>query len=371
MIGALLFIGTLQNLRAVNPGFQANGMTLYRPLLRTQGYSPEGGLLLFQEVLARLASTPGITTAGIAHGVPLAGGAISSRVFLPGQDPETGVRVQYSEVSSGYFDAVGTPLIAGRIFTTDETLRGGLEESVIISESLARRLYGSVLAVGKSLMFPSRSEPVRLQIIGVARDVNWDDLAETPPFIVYRPMTRFNPTNIHFVVRSPEEPVAIVSKVRKLIREIDPSLSVEPMTMNQVLSIRMAQQRAFAWVLGLLATMGFMLAFLGIHGLVFQWVTERTPEFGIRIAVGAGRQQIIRLVLRSTLIVVAVGLPLGVALAAVLARVLQNRLFGVSAGEPVAYISAIAALLLIVLGASIIPALSAARSNPADVLRAE
>jgi ABC-type antimicrobial peptide transport system permease subunit len=141
--------------------------------------------------------------------------------------------------------------------------------------------------------------------------------------------------------------------------------------MDDVVSLNLGQQRVFAWVLGLLAAIGFALAAIGIHGLVSQSVVERTREFGIRLAVGAAPREIVRLVLRAALFVVAAGVPLGAALAVMLAYALRNRLFGVTPLDPSAYLAATGALMLVVLAASLPPAFVASRANPADVLRAE
>jgi putative ABC transport system permease protein len=220
----------------------------------------------------------------------------------------------------------------------------------------------------------TRAEPEHVvRVIGVAEDVRWESLAATPPPVVYRPM-RFGSTisrtnNNRLLVRSLNPPKDVVASVREMIRRIDPALLIEPFLMEDVVSLSLVQQRTFAWVLGILAILGFLLAAIGIQGLIAQAVVERNREFGIRLAVGAERRQIIQLVLRSALVLIAVGTPLGIALAAVLARVLESRLFGVSPGDPRIYAAAIAALLAVVVGASLAPAIAASRANPADVLR--
>jgi ABC-type antimicrobial peptide transport system permease subunit len=210
-----------------------------------------------------------------------------------------------------------------------------------------------------------------VRIVGVAEDVRWDDLIEAPPFMIYRPIRKTSVLNSTLLVRSADRPDQVISRVHDEVKSLDPALPLVARTMDEVMSLKLGQQRTFAWVLGLLAAIGFALAAIGIHGLVSQSVVERTREFGIRLAVGAGPRQIVRLVLRSAFFIVAVGAPLGCALAVMLAIALRNRLFGITPLNPSVYIAAIGALVLVVLAASLWPAYSASRAHPADVLRAE
>jgi ABC-type antimicrobial peptide transport system permease subunit len=141
--------------------------------------------------------------------------------------------------------------------------------------------------------------------------------------------------------------------------------------MDEVATFRLGQERLFAWVLSVLAGLGFLLAVVGIHGLVSQTVVERTREFGVRLAIGASRGQIVRLVFRSALLVVLIGAPVGLVVAYFASRVVESRLYGVTPADPAVYATATCALLVVVFLASLIPARTASRANPVDVLRAE
>jgi putative ABC transport system permease protein len=301
------------------------------------------------------------------------GGEIGmGRNFNPLGDNEEH-RYAFSQVSSRYFDALGIALIAGQGISAEETFRPGPETGVVISESLARHLYGTTFAVGRLLTIPPMmGEPQHeVRIVGIAEDVRWDDLIEAPPFMIYRPIREASILNSTLLVRSPDPPDQVITRVQSEAKSLDPALPVMARTMENMVSLKLGQQRTFAWVLGLLAAIGFALAAIGIHGLVSQSVVERTREFGIRLAVGAGPREIVRLVLRSGLFIVAVGAPLGCALAVMLAFVLRNRLFGVTPLDPGTYVAAIGALVFVVLTASLWPAYSASRASPSDVLRAE
>jgi putative ABC transport system permease protein len=373
LVGAVLFIGTLRNLRALDLGFDPKGMTAYALSFRTQGYTPERIALLYSELLEKLSAMPGITAAAVAYGSPMFGGEIGmGRNFNPLGDREEH-RYAYSQVSPGYFDALGITMITGQGFSAEEPFRPGPETGVVISESLARHLYGTTAAVGHLLEIPKTpSEPQHdVRIVGVAEDVRWDDLAETPPFMIYRPIRAASVLNSRLLVRSTDRTEHVISGVRDAVKSLDSALPMQWQIMEEVVSLKLGQQRTFAWVLGLLAAIGFALAAIGIHGLVSQSVVERNREFGIRLAVGAGPREIVGLVLRSALCIVVVGAPLGCALALMLALGLRNRLFGVTPLDFSAYVAAIGALVLVVLAATLWPAYSASRANPSEVLRAE
>jgi putative ABC transport system permease protein len=294
------------------------------------------------------------------------------RGFNPLGDSEPH-RYESSEVSTGYFDALGVSLIAGKGIAAEETFRPGPETGVVISESLARHLYGKTAAVGRILTIPKMlGEPQHeVRIAGVAEDVRWHDLAGASPFMIYRPIRRASALNSTVLVRSADRTDRVISRVRDAVKSLDPSLPVHAQGMDDVVSRELGEQRTLAWVLGLLAAMGFALAAIGIYGLVSQSTVERTREFGIRLAVGADPRDIVRLVLRSALFIVAVGVPLGCALAVTLALALRSRLFGITPLDPVAYVASIGALVVVVLAAGLWPAYTASRGNPADVLRAE
>jgi predicted permease len=373
MVGALLFVGTLRNLQAMDPGFNSRGVISYQLAFRTQGYSPERSRVFYRDLLPRLAKLPAVTAAAVSDGGPMLGGGVGWRVFVPGDASNEAHPVTTQEVTTDYFKALGISIVVGRVFDAEEVLRGSRETSVVISESLARRLFGGVPAVGRRLTVPKVVDQpsYEVQVVGVAEDVRFDNLTSPPPGIVYRPMSGSFGTYDSFLVRSTSLADRVIPLVREQVRALDPELPIQAVVMDEVVSLRLGQQRIFAWVLGILATIGFLLAAIGIHGLISQAVVERTREFGIRLAVGASRKQIVQLVLRSAFVVVAIGAPLGIALAAALARIVRSRLFGISAGDPIVYTVAIAALLAVVVGASFTPAWIASRSNPTDILRAE
>jgi predicted permease len=373
LIGALLFVSSLRNLRAVDAGFDPAGVTTYRFGTRLQGYDETRLRAFYRDLTARLDQVPQIEAVAVADGTPMLFGGITWPVEMPGQGRESRFPVQAQYVTPEYFHALGIQLRAGRTFTDDEVFRAD-ETAVVASESLVRRLFGSPDVVGRALTFSATySDPARdVRIVGVAEDVRLNDLAARPPEIVYRPMLEAHGTNDVLIVRSSSRTADAIAAVRAATASLDPAL---PVTMaeelNAAVSARLAEERLAAWVLGALAVLGFALAAIGIHGLVSQGVVERMREFGIRLSIGATRGQIVRLVLRSAVRLAAIGVPLGLLAAAASSRLVGSRLFGVEPLDAGLYATAVLALLIVVLLAGLAPALRASRANPVDVLRAE
>jgi predicted lysophospholipase L1 biosynthesis ABC-type transport system permease subunit len=209
-------------------------------------------------------------------------------------------------------------------------------------------------------------------VIGVAKDVLFGGLTDPSHDVVYRPLKAMSGLNLILLVRSSGRTADIPARVRRAAAAIDPALPItRQFTMNEVINEQIGPQWIFAWTSGMLAVLGFILAAVGIYGLMAQAAAERTREFGIRVALGAEQRAIRWLVLKSALIIVTIGAPLGVALAAIASRLVTNQLFGVTAADPAVYALAAVALGAIAIGSGAVPAWMASRANPADVMRVE
>ena len=284
-----------------------------------------------------------------------------------------GLRVLTNDVTADYFRRFGIRLVAGRTFTQTEAYTPGIEPGVVISASLAERLFGTTNAVGRLVSFPGQGGLPRhdAPVIGVVNDVRWRGPRRPPDFMLYRP---FGDVNVnHFVlVRSARSEAEVARLVQAAAATIDP---IVPMgwdrSMTELFNRQVAEQRIFAGVLGVLAALGFLLAGIGVYGLVSQGVVERVREFGIRMAIGAGRGEIARLVLRQALVIAAIGVPLGLLLAGLGSQLVESQLFGVTPLAPGVYAAAVLALVAAVFVAVVPPALRAVRVNPVEVMRVE
>ena len=296
---------------------------------------------------------------------------------LPGKSNrelfDLGLRVLSNEVTPGYFQTVGMRLIAGRTFTDAEAYTPGVEPAMVISASLAERLFGTTSAVGRVVTFPGQGSLPRhdAPVVGVVNDIRWRGPREPADHMVYRPFGDISLNHV-LMVRSARPTSETGRMVRAAAAALDRNVPMTwDWTMRTIFDRRVAQQRIFAWVLGVLATLGFVLAAVGIYGLVSQGVVERLREFGIRVAIGAGRGQIIRLVVRQALVIAAIGVPAGLLLSGLGSQYVASQLFGVTPLAPGIYTVAVLAVVLAVFLAIIAPSRRALRVDPVEVMRVD
>jgi hypothetical protein len=308
----------------------------------------------------------------VGVGTPQYGGETHYGVFLPDSLPDDPASVPVNEVTGGYFDALGMRFVAGSGFGAPgaREAAGG----IVITDSLARRAFGGAReAIGGLIRFPpTLAEPEHAErVLGVLDDIRAESLREAGEAMIYRPLVSWRTINALLLVRSSGSTDDAIRRVRAAAASIDPALPFTPTPMTSRVDARLGRERLLAWTLGVLAALGFLIAAVGLHGLVSQSVVERVREFGIRLAVGASRGQIIWLVVRSTLIVVLVGVPLGMLLAALGGALVRSQLYGIEPASPVVHAAAALALVAVVIVASLVPAWRASRANPVDVLRAD
>lgn len=386
LVGALLFIQTLRNLRHVDLGIDPRGVSTFRFASRGQAYTPERTLQFYRDLLERLPHAPGVEAVAAANLVPVEGVTYGLRVLPPAEAASTigkpnreafqaALSVLSNEVTPAYFRAIGMQIIAGRTFTDAETYITGVEPGVVISASLAERLYGTTNAVGRLVTFPAQGGLPRhdAPVIGVVSDVRWGSPSRPIEHLIYLPFGgAATSVNQVLIVRSSRPAAEVTRLIEAHVSRLDPALPVaRDQTMTAILDQQLAQQRVNAWALGVLAGLGFLLAAVGIHGLVAQIAGDRRREFGIRLALGATPWQIILLVLRTALFVIAIGAPLGLVLAGLGSQLVKSRLFGITPLDLAVYIVATLALAAVVVLASLGPARRASRVDPVNVLRVD
>ena len=372
LIGALLFVATLRNLRGVDAGFDPTGVVTFDFEFRLQGYDAARVQTFLEALMETVAEQAGVSAVAVGVGTPQYGGETNYRVFLPDSLPDDPPRVPVSAVTGGYFDVLGMRFVAGSGFGTPAATEAAA--GIVISESLARRAFGGAReATGGLIRFPeTRAEPEHPQrVLGVVDDVRAESLREEGDAMIYRPLVSWQTVNALFLIRSSRPSDDAIRLVREAAASIDPALAFTPTPMTSRVDARLGRERLLAWTLGVLAVLGFLIAAVGLHGLVSQSVVERVREFGIRLAVGASRGQVIWLVVRSSLIVVLAGVPLGMLLAGLGGALVRSQLYGIEPASPVAHAAAALALVAVVIVASLVPAWRASRANPVDVLRTD
>jgi putative ABC transport system permease protein len=373
LVGALLMTTTVRRLAAIDPGFDVDGVSLHSMDLASQGYTLPRALQYLRDLDAALSSTPGLTAA-FSYTYPF-GSTFGQRIQAPGTASVDPIEVKTNGISANYFAALGIPIVKGRSFTAEETMTEGDRNAVVVvSRSLARRLFGDSDPLGRTVTEASSGRDSRpLVIVGVAEDVSAELASRGAELTVYQPIARSSLFAVRPVVlvKSALTARAASEAVRAIAARIDPTVPVagNRALRTQTIDRQLSGQRVFAWVLSLLGGFGFVLAAVGLYGLLAQAVTERTREFGIRLAMGATPRQIYSLVLRYAALVAGIGGVVGVAAAVAGSRLIESQLWGVTTSDPSIYALAALALAAVVFVAAAWPARLATQIEPVEALK--
>ena len=375
LVGALLFLGTLRNLRRVDLGFDPDGVTTFYVSPGDQGYSLDQMMAYHTALLDRVRSLPGVQSASLSEGFPF-GYSHVDHIYPAGEPEETMVDVRRNGVTLDYFRTMGIHLLGGRVFTQGEVFTAGGDYPVVLSEALAARLFGEVSPLGRELRSRRRYDGSvdTFRVVGVVRNTTLNSLREEDRMMLYWPLARMprNLGSVVLLVKSPEAQAAVAAAVREVAAGLDSSLPLYgEERMQERVEASLSEERLFARTLALLAIVAVVLAAVGLYGLVAFGVAERTREFGIRIALGADQRRILRLVMRQAGVLAVLGVGLGLAGAVGLGRIVESRLFGVEPVNVIVYVSAAVALGLVALVASYRPARAATLVDPVAALKYE
>jgi putative ABC transport system permease protein len=377
-IGAALLARSFVQLTAVDPGFKADHLLTFTLNLPDAKYSDNDTRRTFYDSLVRkLESLPGAGAAGAISVLPMRGLLLNMRTYvwpfqvdgLPaaqrGQEPVADFRV----VTHGLFEAFEVPLRHGRRFTEQDTRDA--EPVVIINEALARRYFKGEDPIGKRLNLGINDQTMR-QIVGVVGDIKLNGLGSEPEPAIYAPLRQYSWKTMSLVIRTSIDPEALGTAARSAIRALDPDLPVSNLApMDQVISDSLLPHWLSMYLLGTFAALALLLAVVGIYGLTAYSVGQRRHEIGLRMALGARRPNILRLVLTHGLLVSATGVTCGLPLAYAVSGVLRGLLFGVTASDPAVFVSVPLLLIAVSALASLIPADRASRVDPIVALRHE
>jgi putative ABC transport system permease protein len=365
---ASLLTSTLRNIARVDGGFASSGVTVVSIETRGTPYGAAGIVPIHDEILRRVRLVPGVERAGMVTIAPIAGGRnIEVRLESGGRASE---RMTLVGATPGYLGAMGIRLAAGRDFTTRDDSTS--ERVAIVSETLARRAFGSGAAVGATIRMRSDTTQT-FRVVGVARDTRMYGLRGERVPVIYAPVTQtgYWPF-LGLTVRMPDGSESLTRRVIAEIELAAPGVRIRRVTtMRAEVRESMFTERVTASIASLFGALALVLAAIGIYGVVAFAVARRTNELGVRIALGAQRADILALVLRSSLGLVAAGVVIGAPLAFVAGRTLRAQLFGVSAHDPMLLLGALGVLVAVALVATAAPARRAARIDPLVALRSD
>jgi putative ABC transport system permease protein len=373
LAAAGLLIRSFILLQRVDPGFDSSHLAVVRLSLPDSRYPelPERTQFV-NSVLERLHALPGVRTVAAAgtlpfDSVPETDLELEGHAYEPGDEPSAEILT----VSPEYFGTMGIRLLAGRTFTPQDT--PGHPTALVINQTMAQRFWPGESALGKRVVMKDWGPPLPGQIVGVVSDVKQDSLeSDTQPAIYYS-FAQFSQGTLttYLIARGAAEPLRLAPAIRDQIWSVDRDQPVSVLAMDQIVSGSLERRRFVLTLLGTFAALALVLAVVGIYGVIAYSVVQQTHEFGIRMALGAQRYQLLLMVLQQTVRKLAVGLAIGVGGALILTRLMGSLLFGISATDPLAFSLAAAILLIAALIASLIPARRAATVNPMLALRNE
>ena len=376
LVGAGLLIQSFARLRSVDLGFHPHGVITASLTLPASRY-PDPPLqgAFFERALRRVRALPGVEHAAAIDALPLSGSGemvevvAEGRPRAPGEDHSG----HGSLVSSDYFAAMGIPLLEGRTFEERDDLRS--LPVTIVSRFAAARLWPGQDALGRRVTFgrlPTRPDAPWWQVVGVVGDVRDTELALEPQMEIYIPRLQIPAARSMLVVRAAGDPRRQVGPIRRVIRQLDPDLPLDRVqTLDDVVSSALAENRVKTLLLGIFAALALVLAAVGVYGLVSSSVGERVREIGVRVALGARRHQVVGMVVRQGMRLVAAGVVVGLAGAYAFSRLLAGQLYEVGTVDPLTYALVPVVLAAVALLANWLPARRAASVEAVEALRHE
>jgi putative ABC transport system permease protein len=357
LVVAGLLLRTLREAESFHPGFETENMFLASVNLRPYGYTEETGTEFYRQLTGRLRSLPGVQSVTFAAAVPLSGNVDRNRFVIPGHEPSSeqpGISLDTNIVGPGYFSTMGISILRGRDFGLQDA-QPGAQPVVVINQTMARRFWSGEEPVGQQIRVGVNGP--FLEIIGVVRDSKYYALAEEPMPYVYGSFSqRYMSSNV-IQIRTATNPAALGETVRKEVAALDPAVAVRRIgTFVQLRQAALLPQQALASVTTVFSLLTLVLTAIGLYGVLSYSVTQRIHEIGIRMALGARRGDVLRLIAGRGLGLTVIGVGLGLAAALGVTRFLESLLFGVTATDPATFLSVAGLLMGVALLACWVPA---------------
>ena len=369
IIGAGLFLRTLENLKSVDVGFDSKNLLMFNVNPGVNRYDPDKSAQVFRQVLDRMTALPGVMSGALTRTTLLSGSTSTSSMWKQGQtDLKAAEEEMYMmDVSPTFFTTMGIPVLRGRGFTDHDDKAA--PKITIINEAAARTLFpdGDVLGRRIGGSFEKSNE---YEIVGIVRDTKYDSVRDPGPPTMYRCAWQMPTRSLNVVLRTAGDPLAMTETVRAAMRDVDPTLPIQRFTsQTEEISQRFAQERLFATAYTAFGALALLLACIGLFGLMSYNVSRRTNEIGIRMALGAQRTTVLGMVMRESMLLVTLGVVLGLTAAVWAGRFVSAVLFGLSATDAVTIAAAVTSILVVSALAGYLPARRAANVDPMEALR--
>jgi predicted permease len=371
VVGAVLFVRSLRNLMMLDAGFKQDGILVVSMDLRRAGVAEERRTAFFADLTSRLSAIPGVMSAAQTFIVPVSGSGWNNSIVINGKKYTE--NVNFNLVSDGYFRTMGTPILAGRDFDGREG--SGAEKSAIVTELFARKFFAGQDPIGQVFQVdepPDRPRPLN-RIVGVVKDTKYTDLREEfTPLVFFAASQEEKPWPfLQVVMRSMAPLTSITSQVTSIVGQTNSNIIVQFQTMPSLVRDSLMRERLMATLSGFFGVLAALIATIGLYGVMSYMVARRRNEIGIRMALGADRRDVVRMVMREAGVLLIAGVVVGTALAIAATRTAATLLFGLHPGDPATLAMAAAGLGAIAMLASYLPALRASRLEPTEALREE
>ncbi|MFN2531803.1 MAG: ADOP family duplicated permease, partial [Pyrinomonadaceae bacterium] len=371
LISTGLFLRTLRYARQIDLGFRPDQVLEVSFNLRLQGYDEAKGREFYRWMVERLEGLPGVQTASVANLLPLGFMWLSTPVVPEDREVPPDERIFAGSVSVGsqYFETIGTPLLRGRDFTAQDTIKS--PQVAIVSEKLARRLWPEIKQPGEALgkrLRVGRSDSISCEVIGVAKDSRnniFNRIDREPEPTIYRPFAQNYSARASLIARTDGDPRDLISAVRREVAALDENLPPQNLQpLSETVTLASWSARTGAAVLGVFGLLGLALAAIGIYGVMSYSVSQRTREIGLRMALGAETRDVIKLIVKQGMGLTLIGAVIGLMLALAVTKLLTGLLYGVTATDPTTFAGVVLFVVGVAVLACYLPARRATKVDP-------
>ncbi|MFI5233812.1 MAG: ABC transporter permease, partial [Gemmatimonadales bacterium] len=372
--GSGLLLGSFRKLLALDPGFKRDGVTIVSMKFANAHYKPEALLGAKRDVLTRLRALPGVSLASASMLTPIGNVSWNEIVAVPGYAPskQTDSIAYMNQVSANYFGTMGTPIVAGRdVSEADIDQR---RQVALINETMAHQFFGTGSPLGRTFQVADGDTLKRpVEVIGIVRDAKYQRLDEKTLPTAYVPMGEGDTegSEMQFEIRSGAALVTLAPAVRAVAAGINPAISLDVTTLDEQVTASLGRPRLLATLSAFFGALALLLAVIGLYGTMSYSVNRRRNEIGIRMALGAAKVQVMRMIAGEAAALIAAGIFFGGALALATTRLVRTLLFGLTPTDPATFAYSALALAAVAMAAALIPAVRASREDPMSALRGE
>jgi predicted permease len=373
VVGAGLMLSTFWKLTSVDPGFNPERVLLVGLDLRNANYPQERREAAYQQILDRLRALPGVRSVSLSDKTPISNSVWDSELIIEGYTAKSqqDVIVNFNQVSSGYFETLGTAFVAGRDFNEHDTPQS--PTIAIVNETFVKRYFGSANPLGRTFRVNNNKPTAPIEIVGVVKDAKYSSLREQIPPTAYRAETQNTRPDLFrsIELRSTAAPASLIPAVKAAMEEVNHDIALQLISLATQVNESLTRERLLATLSGFFGVLALLLATIGLYGVMSYNVARRRNEIGIRMALGAEQARVLRMVLGEVAILIGIGLAVGLGVALATTRFVTSFLYGIKSNDPVTLFLAASVLALVAAIAGFLPARRASRLDPMSALREE